>query len=79
MLKQMTQSPRNSNHRYIAIADLARSLNIDYDRLYTHIRRNNYTRYKLPTTGRTIYISSAVADEIVEIFTHAEDYAEEVK
>ena len=79
MLKQMVMSPRNSNYRYIAIADLARSLNVNYDKLYAYIRRNHYTRYKLPTTGRTRYISSTAADEIVEIFTHAEDHAEEVE
>ena len=78
MLKQMVMSPRNSNHSYIAVADLARSMNIDYDVIYSYIRRNHYKRYKLKTTGRTIYVSSATADEINYDFTHAEELAIEV-
>ena len=78
MLKSMVMSPRNSSYRYIAIADLARSINVNYDTLYSYIRRNHYARYRLKTTGRTVYISSTDADTIIDDFTNAEDHAERI-
>ena len=65
--------------RYITVSDLARSLNVKYNTLYAYIRRNGYARYTLPTTGKTIYVNAESADKIVDMFMHAEDYAEEVK
>lgn len=74
----MVMSPRSSNRRYIAVVDLARSINVSYDTLYSYIRRNNYDRYTLPTTGRTIYVASADADAIVDAFVNAENHAQKV-
>ena len=82
MLQSMVRSPRTSTampKNYITISDLARSLNVKYNTLYAFIRRRGYHLYKLPTTGRTRYVNSIDADQIVDTFMHAEDYAEEVK
>ena len=78
MLKSLMVSPRMNTKRFIAVADLARSLGIGYDTLYSYIRRKSYDRYTLPTTGRTIYVASADADAIVDAFTNAESHAVKV-
>lgn len=74
-----------SEPRYVSIGDVARSVGVDYDAVYSFIRRHNRThpnatikRFTVPTRGNLQHISAADAAMLRAIFSNPEEHAEEI-